>query len=106
MSKKIDTIAAGLNGLLSAPAQLQGTTANTAPTPQETEQAPKQKGNYKTVCYSIPPELAEQMRYIAYWDRKRLNAVVVEAFQQYAANWKPTTGEIPGRFTKSERREK
>ncbi len=96
MSKKIDTIAAGLNGLLSAPAQPQETAPTAAP--QEPEQAPKQKGNYKTVCYSIPPELAEKIRYIAYWDRKKLNAVVVEAFEQYAANWNPSTGEKPKTF--------
>ncbi len=96
MSKKTNTITAGLNGLLSAPAQPQGTTPTAAP--QKTEQAPKQKGNYKTVCYSTPPELADKIRYIAYWDRKKLNAVVVEAFQQYADNWKPATGEKPKTF--------
>jgi len=90
MSKKIDTISAGLNGLLAKPA------ATKLPTePAEQEQPTRTKGNYKTVCYSIPPELAEKIRYIAYWDRKKLNAVVVEAFEQYAAKWKPTTGEEP-----------
>lgn len=85
MAKKNTVIAAGLNGLLS-PAT---SSANTPPEAQQ-GQADKQRGNYITVCYSIPPEIAEKIRYIAYWDRKKINAVVVEAFAQYAANWKPT----------------
>lgn len=90
MPKKNAIIAAGLNGLL-GPAP-----ASTPEVRQEQpEQATKTKGNYKTVCYSIPPELADKIRYIAYWDRKKLNAVVVEAFTQYADNWKPATGEKP-----------
>jgi len=55
----------------------------------------KEKGNYKTVCYSIPPETAEKIRKIAAWDRKKINAVVTEAFEQYAAKWKPTVEEPP-----------
>ncbi len=90
MSKKTNTIAAGLEGLLSTPAQPQGETHTAAP--QVPEQAPKKAGNYTTVCYSIPPEIAEKIRYIAYWDRKKINAVVVEAFTQYAENWKPAGG--------------
>lgn len=82
MAKKIDTIAAGLNGLLSTPAA-------STPEAQEPEQAPKVKGNYKTVCYSIAPELADKIRYIAYWDRKKLNAVVAEALADYIAKWEP-----------------
>ena len=81
MAKKNTIIAAGLNGLLAGP-------TSTPEAAQETEQAEKTKGNYKTVCYSIPPDLAERIRFIAYWDRKKINAVVVEAFQQYADNWK------------------
>ena len=81
MAKKSTIIAAGLNGLLAGP-------TSTPEAEQDTEQAGKAKGNYKTVCYSIPPELAERIRFIAYWDRKKINAVVVEAFQQYADNWK------------------
>ena len=91
MTKKIDTIAAGLNGLLSTPAA-------STPEVQEPEQAPKVKGNYKTVCYSIAPELADKIRYIAYWDRKKLNAVVSEALAAYCDSWKPSTGEKPKKF--------
>ena len=86
MAKKNAIIAGGLNALLGpAPAS-----TSTPEVPQEQpEQAAKQRGNYTTVCYSIPPEIAEKIRYIAYWDRKKINAVVVEAFTQYADNWKP-----------------
>lgn len=87
MAKKNAIIAAGLNGLL-GPAP-----ASTPEAPQDQpEQAVKLKGNYTTVCYSIPPDIAEKIRYIAYWDRKKINAVVVEAFTQYADNWKPEKG--------------
>ena len=89
MAKKNNIITAGLNGLL-GPAP-----ASTPDVRQEQAEKPaKQRGNYTTVCYSIPPEIAEKIRYIAYWDRKKINAVVVEAFEQYAAKWKPD-GETP-----------
>ena len=55
----------------------------------------KIKGNYKTVCYSIPPETAEKIRKIAAWDRRKLNAVVTEALEAYAAKWKPVISEPP-----------
>lgn len=55
----------------------------------------KEKGNYKTVCYSIPPETAEKIRQIAAWDRRKINAVVTEAFEQYAAQWKPVVAKPP-----------
>lgn len=72
------------------------------PTPAETpaaaqEPAKKAKGNYKTVCYSIDADIAEKMRYIAHYDRKKINVVVVEAFAAYIANWKPTN-EKPIKF--------
>lgn len=97
MAKKNNIIAGGLQGLL-APAAATVTPQD----PGQQEQAPKrvkrEKGDYKTVCYSIPPELAEKIRYIAYWDRKKLNAVVVEAFTAYCEQWKPATGEKPKKF--------
>ena len=65
---------------------------------QETVQEPateKVKGNYKTVCYSIPPETADKIRKIAEWDRRKINAVVTEAFEQYAASWKPVVSKPP-----------
>lgn len=55
--------------------------------PQETAPAPRRA--YKTVCYSLDAELADKIRYIAYWDRKKLNAVVAEALADYIAKWEP-----------------
>lgn len=79
---KKSQIAGGLNGLL-AP-----TTNATTPKAQALTTEPEQvKGNYKTVCYSIPPEVADKIKDIAYWDRKKINAVVVGAFTEYAAKW-------------------
>jgi hypothetical protein len=92
MAKKNNIIAAGLNGILGpATATPQAPTATAAPDAPKPERI---KGNYKTVCYSIPPELAEKIRYIAYWDRKKLNAVVTEAFEMYCNAWAPA-GEKP-----------
>ena len=76
-----------------------GSLLNPTPTKaQANEQEPateKVKGDYKTVCYSIPPATADKIRKIAAWDRKRINAVVTEAFEQYAANWKPAVAKPP-----------
>lgn len=66
-----------------------------AQAPVQEQETGKVKGNYKTVCYSIPPETAEKIRKIAEWDRKKINAVVVEAFEQYAAQWKPVVAKPP-----------
>ena len=85
MKKNIDT---KLGNLLNpTPAQAQAPIQDTA--------TDKAKGNYKTVCYSIPPETADKIRKIATWDRKKINAVVTEAFEQYAAKWKPSVEEPP-----------
>jgi len=77
-------------------------TAPTAPTKeQDTVQEPaptKVRGNYKTVSYSIPPATADKIRQIAEWDGRKLNAVVTEAFEQYARNWKPRTYGEPPKF--------
>ena len=76
-----------------------GNLLNTNPTkaqePVQETTTEKVTGNYKTVCYSIPPDTAEKIRKIAAWDRKKINAVVTEAFEQYAAKWKPTVEEPP-----------
>lgn len=66
-----------------------------AQAPVQEQTTEKEKGNYKTVCYSIPPETADKIRQIAAWDRRKINAVVTEAFEQYAAKWKPSVGEPP-----------
>lgn len=82
-----------------------GTLLNTNPTPppkaQEPAQEPaptttgRQKKNNTVVCYSIDADTAEKIRQIAEWDRRKLNAVVMEAFEQYIAKWVPTPREPP-----------
>lgn len=76
MSKK--QIAAGINGLL-----------NTAPTTTQEPQAntTEERQPNRTVCYSLPPEVIDGIKYIAYFDRRKLNAVVTEAFAQYIERW-------------------
>jgi len=81
MNKK--QIAGGLNGLISsATAPIQEQPAKVE-APQE--QAPKTPS--KTVCYALPVDVIEGIKYIAYYDRKKLNAVVTEAFAEYIARW-------------------
>lgn len=81
--KNAAAIACNLAALMEpTPAQAAPQTAPEAPTP-------KAKGNYKTVCYSIPPALAEQIRRAAYIDRKTIGAVVAEAFEMYLKQWEP-----------------
>ena len=82
MSKK--TIAAGFDALIPA--------AKTQPA-EAKPQTPAR--SYKTVCYSLPVDLAEKVRNIAYWDRKKLNAVVSEALAEYCARWKPSADAAP-----------
>ncbi len=88
MSKRIETISAGLEGLLS--------TNQTAAAVEQAAQEPKPK--YKTVCYSISPDLADRIKEIAFWDRKKVNAVVTEAFRAYCDTWKPATKDKPAKF--------
>lgn len=79
MAKKNETIAAGLNGLL----------APTTSTPEESKQ------EFKTVCYYLPADIIERMRQVAYWDRKKINNVVVEAFTAYLDAWVPVEKKMP-----------
>jgi hypothetical protein len=81
MSKKNQIIAGGLNGLLNP----------NASDPEEQEPAKANKPTNKTVCYSIPVEVADKIRYISHYDRKTLGAVVAEALTAYIEAWRPTT---------------
>ena len=76
MSKK--QIAAGINGLL-----------NTAPTTTQEPEANthEERRPNRTVCYSLQSQVIDGMKYIAYFDRRKLNAVVTEAFAQYIERW-------------------
>ena len=85
MAKK-SALTAGLDGLINPQA------AKVA-TPEEKPQRVKKA--YKTVCYSINPELDEKIKYIAYYDRKKVNAVVSEALAAYIEQWTPAPTEKP-----------
>jgi hypothetical protein len=39
--------------------------------------------------YIVKPEHREQLKHIAYWDRKTVKEVVAEAFEAYFKRWKP-----------------
>ena len=79
MAKK--QIAAGLNGLL-------------APTPQEQDNAPV-KGDKKVVSFSVSTDTDEKLRYVAYYDRKTISAVINEALAAYFESWTPAPQEKP-----------
>lgn len=82
MAKK--EIQAGLSGLLNVqPAQ--GIPA------RETEET----GRKTVLSFSIDETTAENIRYIAYYDRRKLSAVIAEALAQYIANWTPAPQEKP-----------
>ena len=83
---KKNVIESGLNGLL-----------NPQTPAHETPQEPKETGNYKIVCYNLRTDIVEKLDYIAYWDRKKKNAVINEALEAYIANWKPQV-EKPKKF--------
>lgn len=82
MAKK--QISAGLSGLLSqAPAQGKPTT--------DTEE----HGRKTVLSFSIDETTAENIRYIAYYDRRKLSAVIAEALAAYIASWTPAPQEKP-----------
>lgn len=88
MAKK--QIAAGLSGLM-----------NTA-TPQE-QAAPdttatESNGRKTVLSFSVDEQLAENIRYIAYYDRRKISAVIAEALERYVKEWTPATQEKPRKF--------
>jgi len=60
-----------------------------------TEKTERERKNNKVVCYSIDADTADKIRKIAEWEGRKLNAVVIEAFEQYIAKWVPTPKEPP-----------
>lgn len=58
-------------------------------------EAPAKAPKLKTVCYYIAPELDEKIRYIAYYDRKKIAEVVAEAFKAYIEKWTPAPNPKP-----------
>lgn len=82
---KKDKIAAGLNGLLNAATDTpKTTTANTPVTGAGT----------RPVCYNLNPAIIEKIRYIAFMEHRKNNAVVSEALEQFVTEWEKTNGKI------------
>lgn len=84
MAKK--DYAAGLDGLLKAPA---------APAQDPTTDATEEHGRKTVISFSIDETTAEKIRYIAYYDRRKLSAVIAEALAQYIDRWAPAPQEKP-----------
>lgn len=76
----------GISGLFETPAP-------TRKARQEEERTAESEGrkNYKAVCYTLPQDLIQDIRYIAYYDRKKINEVIIEALEDYKSHWKATT---------------
>ena len=82
---KKNQIAAGLNGLLNpATDPPKTTTANTPVTGAGT----------RPVCYNLNPAIIEKIRYIAFMEHRKNNAVVSEALEQFVTEWEKTNGKI------------
>lgn len=83
MAKK--GITEGLSGLLNpTPAQEPKTKTNDERT-----------GRKVVLSFSIDETTAENIRYIAYYDRKTQSAVIAEALAAYIEQWKPAPQEKP-----------
>lgn len=55
--------------------------------PEESPKRYRQKKGYKTVCYSLPPDMVEAIRHISKYEGRKINDVVIEAFAEYLQNW-------------------
>ena len=88
MAKK--QISAGIGGLLDA--------VKPAKAPTTEAEAVEEQGRKIVVSFSIDEHLAENIRYIAYYDRKKLSNVIAEAVAQYIERWTPAPQEKPRKF--------
>lgn len=84
MAKK--QIAEGLNGLL-APTHTKTTDTNT--------EAATEQGRKVVLSFSVDEKTAENLRYVAYYDRRTQSAVITEALAEYFAKWTPAPQEKP-----------
>ena len=82
---KKNASSAGLNGLLTPAPDTTGTTAEQTTTGAGT----------RPICYNLPPVIIEKIRYIAFMEHRKNNAVVSEGLAAYIAKWEKTNGEIP-----------
>ena len=77
-------IAAGLNGLLNAATETTKPTTSAAVTGAGT----------RPVCYNLNPAIIEKIRYIAFMEHRKNNAVVSEALERFVTEWEQTNGKI------------
>ena len=81
---KKNVIAKGLNGLLAAAPEVSTQTPTGA-----TETAEK-----KQVTYNLNAELLEKIRYIGFVSKRKNNAIVAEAVENYVNEWEQEHGKI------------
>ena len=73
----------GLNDLINQTVKEQTKETATAPA------APAKKtATYVKVCYNLDAELVEQIKVIAYCDRRKVNATVTAALEKAVEAWK------------------
>lgn len=72
----------------------QGLNALLTPQDQEANDG-KERIKYETVCWNLHPNDVENVRRIAKYEGKRINAVVTEALHAYFKSWKPVPQEKP-----------
>lgn len=84
MAKK--EIAAGLSGLLNPTNTVQG---------NNTESKEKDGGRKVVISFSVDATTAENIKYIAYYDRRTQSAVIADALAAYIAQWTPAPQEKP-----------
>ena len=82
MAKK--QISAGLSGLL-----------NTRTNAQAPTEGAEEQGRKTVLSFSVDETTAENIRYIAYYDRRKISAVIAEALAQYIERWTPAPQEKP-----------
>lgn len=84
MAKK--QIAEGLNVLLAQ--TVKGTTTEAA------EEQPRKV----VLSFSVDEKTAENLRYVAYYDRRTQSSIITEALAEYFAKWTPAPQEKPKKF--------
>jgi len=83
-----EKLTAGLQGLL------------TPQTEPATSTPGRTKKNHTITSYSLPVDLIEDIKYIAYYDRKTASSVIEEALRAYRDSWQPAPQLKPRKLTK------
>lgn len=82
---KKNQISAGLGGLLNAA---------TDTTKTKTTNSTVTAAGTRPVCYNLNPAIIEKIRYIAFMEHRKNNAVVSEALERFVTEWEKTNGKI------------